>query len=49
MNYIETEFLKTQSMKPCGVETIIDDVFFYLDGEENLEILKRAQWFSPQY
>ena len=49
MDYIETEFLKTQSIKPWVWKRFIDDVFFiWTDSEENLEkILKKLNGFHP--
>ena len=37
MDYIETEFLKTQAIKPWLWKRFIDDIFFiWTDSEENL-------------
>ena len=49
MDYIETEFLKTQSIKPWVWKQFIDDVFFiWTDSEENLErFLKELNGFQP--
>ena len=49
MDYIETEFLKTQSIKPWVSKRFIDDVFFiWRDSEENLErFLKELNGFHP--
>ena len=47
MDYIETEFLKTQSIKPWVSKRFIDDAFFiWTDSEENLErFLKELNGF----
>ena len=47
MYYIETEFLKTQSIKPWVSKRFIDDAFFiWTDSEENLErFLKELNGF----
>ena len=49
MDYIETEFLKTQSIKPWVWKQFIDDVFFiWTDSEENLKrFLKELNGFQP--
>ena len=48
MDYIETEFLKTQSIKPWLWKRFIEDAFFiWTDRGKLREIFKRAQWFSP--
>ena len=49
MDYIETEFLKTQSIKPWLWKRFIDDVFFiWTDSEENVErFLKEFNGFHP--
>ena len=49
MDFIETEFLKTQSMKLRLWKRFIDDVFFiWTDSEENLEkFLKELNGFHP--
>ena len=40
MDYIETEFLKTQSIKPWVWKRFIDNLFLiWTDNEENLESL----------
>ena len=49
MDYSETEFLKTQAIKPWLQKRFIDDIFFNLtDSEENLSIfLKYLNQFHP--
>ena len=49
MDYIVTEVLKTQSIKPWVWKQFIDDVFFtWTDSEENLEsFLKDLKGFHP--
>ena len=49
MDYIETEFLKTLSIKPCVWKRFIDDILFiWTDSEENLErFLKDLNGFHP--
>ena len=38
MNYMETEFLKTQSIKQWVWKCFIDNIFFaWMDSKENLE------------
>ena len=49
MDYIETEFLKTQAIKPWLWKRFIDDIFFiWTDSEENLnKFLKDLNEFHP--
>ena len=49
MDYIETEFLKTQATKPWLWKRFIDDIFFiWTDSEENLNMfLKHLNEFHP--
>ena len=49
MDFIETEFLKTQSIKHSVSKPFIDDVFFiWKDSEGNLErFLKELNGFHP--
>ena len=49
MDYIETEFLKTQAIKPWLWKRFIDDIFFIrIDFEENLnKFLKDLNEFYP--
>ena len=49
MDYIETEFLKTRSIKPWVWKRFIDDVFLiWTNSEENLErFLKELNGFHP--
>ena len=50
MDFIETEFLKTQSIKLYVWKRFIDDVFFiWTDSEQNLEkCLKELYCFHPK-
>ena len=49
MDFIETEFLKTQAVKPWLWKRFIDDIFFiWTDSEENLnKFLKDLNEFHP--
>ena len=49
MDYVETEFLKTQAIKPWLWKRFIDDIFFiWTDSEENLnKFLKDLNEFHP--
>ena len=49
MDFIETEFLKTQSIKLWVWKRFIDDIFFiWTDSEKNLEkCLKELNRFHP--
>ena len=48
MDYVETEFLKTQAIKPWLWKRLIDDIFFiWIDSEENLKFLKDLNEFYP--
>ena len=48
MDYIETEFLKTQSTKPWVWKRFIGDVFFIWTNCKNLErFLKELNGFHP--
>ena len=49
MDYIETEFLKTQAIKPWLWKRFLDDIFFIrIDFEENLnKFLKDLNEFYP--
>ena len=49
MDYVETEFLKTQSIKPWLWKRFIDDIFcIWTDSEENLnKFLKDLNEFHP--
>ena len=49
MDFIETEFLKTQAIKPWLWKISIDDIFFiWTDSEENLnKYLKDLNDFHP--
>ena len=49
MEFIETEFLKTQAIKPWLWKRFIDDIFFiWTDSEENLnKFLKDLNEFHP--
>ena len=49
MNYIETEFLKTQAIKPWLWKRFIDDIFFiWTNSKENLnKFLKDLTEFHP--
>ena len=49
MDYVETEFLKTQAIKPWLWKRFIDDIcFIWTDSEENLnKFLKHLNEFHP--
>ena len=49
MDYVETEFLKTQAIQPWLWKRLIDDIFFvFKDSEENLnKFLKDLNEFHP--
>ena len=49
MDYVETEFLKTQAIKPWLWKRFIDDIFFiWTDSEENLnKFLNNLNEFHP--
>ena len=51
MDFIETEFLKTQSIKISVWKRFIDDIFFiWTESEKKLrEMFKRAESFLCQY
>ena len=49
MDYLETEFLKTEAIQPWLCKRFIDDIFFiWTDSEENLnKFLKDLNDFHP--
>ena len=47
MDYVETEFLKTQAIKPWLWKRFIDDIFFIWTDSEELKFLKDLNEFHP--